>query len=163
MGRLMEIFSRREQADLDHDAATARRGLAVAQPTAIAREQDTLASVPCFVHGLKRLQARCPADVAIQVWQQAVQDAGAFVLGWGQQAAILGWTRQDVFGAAEEDNNRGESCRSPCAGLIWTLNGRRIIALTENAAATRSESGQLLLFLRDRGFVVSVRQPTGGR
>jgi len=163
MGRLMEIFRRPEQADLDHDAVATRRGPAVAQSTAIAREQDTLAAVPCFFDGFERLQARCPADVDIQVWQQAVQDASAFVLGWGQQAALLGWTCQDVFGAGEEDHSRRESRPVPAASLIWALNGRQVIALTENAAATRSDSGRLLLFLRDRGLLGSGRQPSGDR
>ena len=163
MGRLIEVFRRVEQANRDHDAVVSRRDLAVPQSTAIAREQDTLAAILCLVDGFERLQGRCPPDVDIQVCQQAVQDAGAFVLGWGQQAALLGWTCQDVFGAAEEDHARRESRRLSATGLIWALNGRQVIALTENAAATRSNSGRLLLFLRDRGLLVSVRQPTRGR
>jgi hypothetical protein len=147
MGRLMEVFRPQEQSDVEKDAAAAFRSLAVAQSVAGGSEQNTSVVVPRFGCGVERLQAQCPADVAIQLWRRAVQDAVAFVLRWEHQAALLGWTYDDVFGAT---NIRRLPLRSSPDGLIWVLDGRPGLALTENAAVSRSSSGRLLLFSRYR-------------
>jgi hypothetical protein len=42
------------------------------------------------------------------------------------------------------------SPRSVPDGLIWALDGRRVMALTENVAVSRLPSGRLVLFRRQR-------------
>jgi hypothetical protein len=87
--------------------------------------------------------------VDIQRWRRAVQDALAFVLRWGHQATLLGWTYDDLFGVTGR-NIRRLSPRSVPDGLIWALDGRRVMALTENVAVSRLPSGRLVLFRRQR-------------
>jgi hypothetical protein len=145
MGRLMEIFRGQKQSD----AVAAFRSLPVAPNVACGDELDTSLVEPRLAEGVRRLQARCPADVDIGRWRGAVQDAIAFVSRWGHHATLLGWTYDDVFGAAGYNVHR--SSRSPApVGLIWALDGRKVMAVTDNAAVSRSPSGRLLFFPRHR-------------
>jgi hypothetical protein len=66
---------------------------------------------------------------------------------WGHQATLLGWTCDDVFGATGNKNRR-LSPRSASDGLVWALEGREVMALTDNAAVSRSSSGRLVLLPR---------------
>lgn len=74
----------------------------------------------------------------------AVADASIFLRDWGHQAEALGWSAEDLF------------CVDPVAplarydtmGLVWMLQGQRVVALAADAATIKSDSGSLLKFYR---------------
>src|SRR5262249_4215797 len=72
-------------------------------------------------------------------WQQAVVDGETFLHVWDGQAAALGWTETDLFGLHRIPTNPSTSYRRLSrydqAGLIWLLQGRIVVALTECSAA----------------------------
>src|SRR4051812_34589881 len=90
---------------------------------------------------LARLSARCPAIVPVDRWQQAVADAGAFLATWGAQAEQFGWAPEDLFGL----HPTAPLARVDMMGLLWILQGGRVIALTTNAAVL---SGGFRLYRR---------------
>ena len=60
-----------------------------------------------------------------------MSDGRRFVAaGWPHQAAALGWTEENAV------------------GLIWSLRGRRVIAMTARRAAIMSASGALTFYRR---------------
>jgi hypothetical protein len=98
------------------------------------------------------LEARCPDLVPAKRWQQAVSDGKTFLTRWGDQAHALGWTARDLFGLiavpehAEPSFNR--LSRYDETGLIWLLQGRPVVALTEAAAAIQSSTGAITIYRR---------------
>ena len=63
-------------------------------------------------------------------WLQFVNDIGRFLDGrFAMQAAALGWGPFELFGC---DHDR-PFARIEQAGLIWQLNGDRLVALTAYA------------------------------
>ena len=65
-----------------------------------------------------------------EAWRQAENDAYRFVENWGRQAIALGWTEENVI------------------GLIWSLQGRRVVAMTARRAAIRSAGGAVTFYRR---------------
>jgi len=88
------------------------------------------------------LESRCPYLVPVDRWKLAVEDGRRFLARWGEQAEALGWTAKDLFGLltvpehAKPGFNR--LSRYDETGLIWLLKGRRVVALTEGAAAIQN-------------------------
>ena len=78
-------------------------------------------------------------------WQAAIADGRRFLARWGAQAERLGWTADDLFGLHEPPANPHPSysrlARLDCAGLVWILSGRPVIALTGAAATIRATAG----------------------
>jgi hypothetical protein len=70
------------------------------------------------------------ADPTSEAWRQAEEDARRFANKWGNQAVVLGWTEENVI------------------GLIWTLQGRRVAAMTAKRAAIMSASGSVTFYRR---------------
>ena len=97
---------------------------------------------------LAALEARCPDRVPTERWQQAVADGKTFLSRWGDQAHALGWTVRDLFGLlivpehAKPSFNR--LSRYDETGLIWLLNGRRVVALTQDTAAIQNPATGLV-------------------
>jgi hypothetical protein len=90
------------------------------------------------------LQLKPPTMVPVGRWQQAVEDGKRFLAKWGEQAQALGWSSADLFGLHEIPTKPHPSysrlSRYDCTGLIWLLEGRQVIALTEIAATIRNSS-----------------------
>ena len=64
-------------------------------------------------------------------WKQVEADGCRFTKeGWPRQAAALGWSEENAV------------------GLIWTLQGRRVIAMTTRRAAIISASGEVTFYPR---------------
>jgi hypothetical protein len=103
-----------------------------------------------WAEGFARLDcARPPADVPPSRWRQFIDDADRFLDdGWPAQAAALGWKQLDLFGC---DRHR-PFARVDQQGLLWLLNGRRLVALTADTA---------IMETRDGGRVVYHRAPSG--
>jgi hypothetical protein len=64
-------------------------------------------------------------------WKQVEADGCLFSgEGWPRQAAALGWTEENAV------------------GLIWTLQGRKVIAMTSRCAAIRGADGSVTFYQR---------------
>jgi hypothetical protein len=91
------------------------------------------------------LDTRCPAHVELDRWRQAVEDGRRFLATWGEQVNALGWTPRDLFGLHTPPASLHPSYRRlsryDAIGLIWLLDGREVIVLTENTAAIRWPGG----------------------
>jgi hypothetical protein len=102
---------------------------------------------------LAALRSKCPELVEAERWQQALRDAETFVLTWGEQAQTLGWTVQELFGLhsvpARPAPNFRRLSRYDSTGLIWLLQGRPIIGLTETEAAIQS-AGSVVMYRKLR-------------
>jgi hypothetical protein len=85
-----------------------------------------------WCEALARLDAtRPPGDVPVARWRAFIDDAGRFIDGgWCARAIALGWTPQQLFGC---DRHR-PFARIDHAGLVWSLNGRKLIALADATA-----------------------------
>jgi hypothetical protein len=94
------------------------------------------------------LRSECPELVDAVRWQQAVQDADCFLAKWGKQAHALGWTVRELFGLhpvpARPAPNFQRLSRYDHTGLIWLLNGRPVVAMTETEAAIQGASAVLM-------------------
>jgi hypothetical protein len=98
---------------------------------------------------LAALHSKCPELVEADRWRQAIHDAEIFVSKWGEQALALGWTVQELFGLHPVPQRSAQNFRRlsryDSTGLIWLLQGRAVIALTESEAAIQS-SGAVVMY-----------------
>ena len=96
------------------------------------------------------LEARCPDHVPVERWEQAVEAAKRFLDKWGTQAEALGWKSADLFGLAPLPERPHPSYRRlsryDCTGLIWLLQGRPVVALTEATAAIEGTTGNITVY-----------------
>jgi hypothetical protein len=98
-----------------------------------------------WAEGFARLDAaRPPGDVPARRWQTFLDDVGRFLDNWAERAAALGWAPYDLFGADRER----PFARIDKAGLLWLLNGNRLIAIGENTATIETKSGARQTFRR---------------
>jgi hypothetical protein len=104
------------------------------------------ASPKAWVAGLARLDPACPPrDVPLRRWTRFIQDSREFIdQGWAAQAVGLGWTALDLFGC----HRQAPFARIAQQGLLWLLNGRRLVALTTEFAAIETASGGRLTYRR---------------
>jgi hypothetical protein len=102
-----------------------------------------------FCRTLSALEARCPDLVPDAHWQQAIEDGRAFLAKWGRQAEALCWTARDLFGLhqppAKPHPSYSRLSRYDETGLIWLLQGREVVALTETTASIRSAAGNITI------------------
>jgi len=105
-----------------------------------------------FGRSFSALEARCPDHVPVERWEQAVEDGKRFLAKWGTQAEALGWTSADLFGLAPVPEQPHPSYRRlsryDCTGLIWLLQGRPVVALTEATAAIENPTGNITTYRR---------------
>jgi len=126
------------------------------RPTAAARARsgekseisEKNAASFAYVKALDQLERRCPDYVEPDRWQQCVDDAQRFLGDWADKAAALGWTAEELFGLhtppAKPHPSYSRLSRYDATGLIWGLQGRRVIALTEATAAIQTPTGVLV-------------------
>jgi hypothetical protein len=105
-----------------------------------------------FARTITALEARCPDLVPVGRWQLAVEDSRSFLARWGDKAEALGWTARDLFGlhtpAAKPHPSYSRLSPYDETGLIWLLQGRPVVALTEAAAAIQSSTGAITIYRR---------------
>ena len=97
------------------------------------------------------LEARCPDLVPADRWQLAVDDGRRFLARWGDQAEALGWTARDLFGLHTPEKphpSYGRLSRYDETGLIWLLEGRPVVALTEATAAIQNPTAAITVYRR---------------
>jgi hypothetical protein len=99
-----------------------------------------------WAEGFARLHPnRPPVDVPPRRWLQFVGDIGRFLdSDFATVASALGWGPYDLFGC---DRDR-PFARIDCAGLLWLLNGDRLLALTEQTATIETRTGARQTFRR---------------
>jgi hypothetical protein len=70
----------------------------------------------------------------------------------GEQAEALGWTVKDLFGLlrvpAHAHPSFNRLSRYDETGLIWLLQGRPVVALTEVTAAIQSSTSAITIYRR---------------
>jgi hypothetical protein len=133
-------------------------------------EEPTKLTEPCFVgfvstqgvvfsnfaarysRTMAALESRCPYLVPVDRWQLAVEDGQRFLARWGAQAEALGWTAGDLFGLHRPPKKPHPSysrlSRYDEAGLIWLLQGREVVALTDATAAIQTSTGVITTYRR---------------
>jgi hypothetical protein len=94
---------------------------------------------------------RCRPDYVDHArWQQAVEDGRRLLATWGEQAAALGWSGEELFGLHEPPSNPHPSyrrlARYDCTGLVWLLSGNHVVALTDNTASIKHRSGSMTVY-----------------
>ena len=99
-----------------------------------------------WAEALARLDpARVPLNVSQERWAQFIDDCGRFLdQGWATYAEGLGWGPLDLFGCDRE--------RSPAegdhAGLLWRIEGGKLIIMSAYAAIIETATGQQKTFHR---------------
>lgn len=113
------------------------------------RERD---SKTCLGSVLADLESRYPDLVPIDRWQAAIEDGRRFLARWGNQAEALGWTARELFGLqtppAKPHPSYSRLSRYDETGLIWLLQGREVVALTEATADIQSSTGAITTYRR---------------
>ena len=99
-----------------------------------------------WAEALARLDpANPPADVPLARWQQFIDDCGRFFdLGWANLAEASGWGPLDLFGCDRER----PLARHDHMGLLWILQGRKLVALTPDSAKIDTLTGSLQTYRR---------------
>lgn len=63
-------------------------------------------------------------------WHQFINDASTFLDYWGRQAEAFGWRADELFGLDPD----APMARYYRMGLIWLLEGERVVALIATGA-----------------------------
>lgn len=81
---------------------------------------------------------RPPGDVPQRRWQRFVDDMGRFLDSpFCAVAVALGWGALDLFGCDRER----PFARVDRAGLLWLLNGDRLVVFTDDMATIETRTG----------------------
>jgi hypothetical protein len=116
---------------------------------------------PGHRHFLQALDGRCPDYIESDRWRQAVEDGRCFLATWGERAQALGWTARDLFGLHKPPANPAPMYRRLSrydeTGLVWLLEGREVVALTEETAAIRWPGGSVTIYRRNNNSAFGPR------
>ncbi len=86
-----------------------------------------------------------PADVPQRRWVRFIDDCGRFInQGWADRSVVLGWRPLNLFGC----DRVNPFARIDRMGLLWLLNGQKILVLAADSAAIVTASGGSLMFRR---------------
>jgi hypothetical protein len=137
LGALGGVAGETENPPAPAESAPAARGEAEAERAAIIEHDGKIPRE--WAEGFARLDPdRPPGDVPLKRWQRFVDDVGLFLDGsFCAVAAALGWRPLDLFGC---DRTR-PFARIDQAGLLWLLNGAKLVALSENTATIKTPTG----------------------
>jgi hypothetical protein len=98
-----------------------------------------------FYVALRSLDARWPDRVEDHGrWRKAVADAEIFLARWAEQALVLTWTVDDLFGL----HPIAPLARYDAMGLLWLLQGRPVVVLTKESAAMENSNGAISIYRR---------------
>jgi hypothetical protein len=107
-----------------------------------------------YADALDQLESGCPDYVEAERWRQCVLDAQQFLGEWGDKALALGWDSGDLFGLhmppAKPRPSYSRLSRYDCTGLLWLLQGRRVVALTDTTAAIENSGGTIVTYCKIR-------------
>lgn len=89
------------------------------------------------------LAADPPPNCSTERWAKAMDGLQAFIrLGWGDQAALLGWTAEELYRVPPVWR------RIDLTGAALLIGDRRVVAVTEASIAIETPSGSRLKFRR---------------
>ena len=99
-----------------------------------------------WAEGFARLElAKPPTGFDARRWRTLIDDGGKFLDRWGAEAARLGWSALDVFGA----HPVAPAVRYDAAGLVQLISGGEVIAVRADRATIRARlSRSELTYLR---------------
>lgn len=91
-----------------------------------------------WAEGFARLDpSKPPANVPPRRWQRFIDDCGRFLDGgWADKAAVLGWGPLNLFGCDRKRPYYGRH-----AGLLWEVNGGRLVELRCDRAIVEIPGG----------------------
>jgi hypothetical protein len=94
-----------------------------------------------WAEALARLDpAKPPVAVPLARWQQFIDDCGRFLdLGWANRAEAFDWGPLHLFGCDRER----PLARYDHMGLLWLIQGRKLVALTTETATIDTLTGSL--------------------
>jgi hypothetical protein len=115
-------------------------------------EHDAIVAYDCegipraWTEGFAQLDPNDPpGDVPAKRWLQFVDDLGRFLDSpFCAVAVTLGWEACDLFGA---DRDRPYA-RIDRVGLLWLLNGDKLVALTDATATIETRTGRRQTYRR---------------
>ena len=91
-----------------------------------------------WAEGLARLCTMPqPSNVPDRRWRQAVDAAGRFADKWAAKSSALGWTALDIFGV----DRLAPEAALYTAGLIWLLQDKQVVAISDDAVIVETISG----------------------
>ena len=138
----------RENAKSQRPPAKFAKPAKAAEP--VAKLAKPVAVQWIYSEALNKLEGCCPDYVEPERWQQCIEDGRVFLATWGERAAALGWTVEELFGLhrppAHPHPSYHRLSRYDVTGLIWGLEGRRVVALTDTTAAVESFTGNILIY-----------------
>jgi hypothetical protein len=126
---LLNLLRNRGDATLD----PRRSAVAVVRPQA-------------WAEALAQLDAtNPPRNVPLDRWERFIADCGHFLsLGWANRAEAFGWTSIELFGCDRER----PLARYEHMGLLWIIQGRRLVVLTAETATIDTLTGSLQSYPR---------------
>jgi hypothetical protein len=123
-------------------------------PDAWTDEQDERAAIvehdgrapPDWAEGFTRLdQTKAPANISPRRWLRFIDDCGHFLDdGWAARAAALGWGPLHLFGC----DRKRPFARLDHRGLLWEINGGRLIVLYRDGAIIETPRGDRIRYRR---------------
>ncbi len=131
----------------DDAAALAALSPEIEIPAVWADSQEERAAIAQYDGGVPRAWAEGfarldpdnpPADVPPKRWVRFIDDVGAFLDSpFCAVAAALSWGPFDLFGCDRD----APFARIDCAGLLWLLDGDRLVMLAADAATIETQTG----------------------
>ena len=89
--------------------------------------------------GLASLDPDKPRNgIALDRWRRMLLDGAAFLTDWGEQAASLGWTADNLFACPPRGGRRLD-----LDGLVTGLEGRLVVLMTDSHAMIDAGDGKL--------------------
>ena len=156
LNSLNSLISHRASLGLVGDASVDRGATRLLDPPTppVSEKSETSEKTEAspFSLALDQLERRCPDYLEPDRWQQCVEDAQRFLANWGDKAAALAWTAEELFGLHTPPTKPHPSysrlSRYDATGLLWFLEGRAVVVLTGNTAAIQMQSGAVLTYRR---------------
>jgi hypothetical protein len=114
---------------------------------------------PHWVDGIARLEShRVPKEVPAHRWRQFISDCHTFLVAkenWAERAAGHGWNDLELFGCCPRPLERLGN-----AGLLWAINGGRLVELHRDwAVIERASDRSRHVHQRERPKAANITLP----
>ncbi len=148
-----------KEADPTNDANSEQARSVIANLNGLPAELLSGRIPPHWVDGIARLEShQVPKEVPAHRWRQFINDCHTFLLAkenWAERAAAHGWNDLELFGC----------CRHPLerlgnAGLLWVINGGRLVELRRDwAVIERASDRSRQVHHRERPKAANITLP----
>jgi hypothetical protein len=130
----------KKEADCKRDATTCEQARSVVvNLNGLPAELLSGRIPPHWVHGIAGLEShQVPKGVPAHRWRQFISDCHKFFMAkenWAERAVELGWHDLELFGCCRRPLERLGS-----AGLLWAINGGRLVELHRDWAVIERAS-----------------------